>query len=129
MPVERVIKVRVALNRHIRSLGYHAQQRPNRRRHRPARRPNGRALEALEFACDRIRVKRIAAGGISKQILFGIDGNRQEEVESGLARLQSYPLVEQPEGIANAALFLASDTAAFITGHRLVFDSGEQAGS
>jgi enoyl-[acyl-carrier-protein] reductase (NADH) len=74
-------------------------------------------------------VKRIAAGGISKQILFGIDGNRQEEVESGLARLQSYPLVEQPEGIANAALFLASDTAAFITGHRLVFDSGEQAGS
>lgn len=55
--------------------------------------------------------------------------NSKEEVESGLARFEPYPLVGQPECIANAALFLASDTSAFITGHTLIFDGSEQAGS
>ncbi len=83
---------------------------------------------ALEFARDRIRVNCIAPGGISTPILFGIGGNNKEEVESGLLRFQPYPHVGQPEDIANAALFLASDAAAFITGHTLVVDGGATAG-
>jgi NAD(P)-dependent dehydrogenase (short-subunit alcohol dehydrogenase family) len=83
---------------------------------------------ALEFARDRIRVNCIAPGGISTPILFGVGGNSKEEVESGLMRFQPYPHVGQPEDIANAALFLASDAATFITGHTLVVDGGATAG-
>jgi NAD(P)-dependent dehydrogenase (short-subunit alcohol dehydrogenase family) len=83
---------------------------------------------ALEFARDRIRVNCIAPGGISTPILFGIGGNNKEEVEAGLMRFQPYPHVGQPEDIANAALFLASDAATFITGHTLVVDGGATAG-
>jgi NAD(P)-dependent dehydrogenase (short-subunit alcohol dehydrogenase family) len=83
---------------------------------------------ALEFARDRIRVNCIAPGGISTPILFGIGGSNKEEVDAGLERFQPYPHVGQPEDIANAALFLASDAAAFITGHTLVVDGGATAG-
>ena len=83
---------------------------------------------ALEFARDRIRVNCIAPGGISTPILFGMGGETTEEVESMLTRFQPYPHVGQPEDIANAALFLASDAAAFITGHTLVVDGGATAG-
>jgi len=83
---------------------------------------------ALEFARDRIRVNCIAPGGISTPILFGIGGNNKQEVDAGLANFQAYPHVGQPEDIANAALFLASDAAAFITGHTLVVDGGATAG-
>jgi NAD(P)-dependent dehydrogenase (short-subunit alcohol dehydrogenase family) len=83
---------------------------------------------ALEFARDSIRVNCIAPGGISTPILFGIAGSNKEEVESGLERAQPYPHVGQPQDIANAALFLASDAAEFITGHTLVVDGGATAG-
>jgi NAD(P)-dependent dehydrogenase (short-subunit alcohol dehydrogenase family) len=83
---------------------------------------------ALEFARDRIRVNCIAPGGISTPILFGVGGDSQKEVESMLAKYQPYPHVGQPEDIANAALFLASDAAVFITGHTLVVDGGATAG-
>jgi len=84
---------------------------------------------ALEFARDRIRVNCIAPGGISTPILFGIGGETKEEVDATLSRFQAYPHVGQPEDIANAALFLASDAAAFITGHTMVVDGGATAGS
>lgn len=83
---------------------------------------------ALEFARDRIRVNCIAPGGISTPILLGVGGGTQEEIESMLAKYQPYPHVGQPEDIANAALFLASDAAAFVTGHTLVVDGGATAG-
>jgi NAD(P)-dependent dehydrogenase (short-subunit alcohol dehydrogenase family) len=83
---------------------------------------------ALEFARDRIRVNCIAPGGISTPILFGIAGGNKEEVDSGLERVQPYPRVGQPQDIANAALFLASEAAAFITGHTLVVVGGATAG-
>ncbi len=83
---------------------------------------------ALEFARDRIRVNCIAPGGISTPILFGMAGSNKEEVDAGLTRFQPFPHVGQPEDIANAALFLASDAAEFITGHTLVVDGGATAG-
>lgn len=83
---------------------------------------------ALEFACDRIRVNCIAPGGISTPILYGFAGNNKAAVEEMLAKGQAYPRAGQPEDIANAALFLASDAAGFITGHTLVVDGGATAG-
>jgi len=83
---------------------------------------------ALEFANDRIRVNSIAPGGISTPILFGINGGDQAQVEANLERFQPYPRAGQPQDIANAALFLASDASEFITGHTLVVDGGATAG-
>jgi NAD(P)-dependent dehydrogenase (short-subunit alcohol dehydrogenase family) len=83
---------------------------------------------ALEFACDRIRVNCIAPGGISTPILYGFAGNNKAAVDAMLAQGQPYPRAGQPEDIANAALFLASDASQFITGHTLVVDGGATAG-
>jgi NAD(P)-dependent dehydrogenase (short-subunit alcohol dehydrogenase family) len=83
---------------------------------------------ALEFACDEIRVNCIAPGGISTPILYGFAGNNKDAVEAMLAKGQPYPRAGQPEDIANAALFLASDASQFITGQTIVVDGGATAG-
>jgi len=83
---------------------------------------------ALEFACDRIRVNCIAPGGISTPILYGFAGNNKDAVEAMLAKGQPYPRAGQPEDIANAALFLASEASQFITGQTIVVDGGATAG-
>jgi NAD(P)-dependent dehydrogenase (short-subunit alcohol dehydrogenase family) len=83
---------------------------------------------ALQLACDLIRVNAIAPGGVSTPIVWGGSANR-ETVEGFLLNAQPLPAVGQPLDIANAALFLASDAAAFITGHTLVVDGGATAGA
>jgi hypothetical protein len=45
-----------------------------------------------------------------------------------LTQGQPYPRAGQPDDIAQAALFLASDAAQFVTGHTLVVDGGATAG-
>ncbi len=82
---------------------------------------------AMEFAADKIRVNAIAPGGISTPIVYGL-ANNKDAVEEMLAKGQPYPRAGQPEDIANAALFLASDASQFITGHTLVVDGGATAG-
>ncbi|HZZ37056.1 MAG TPA: SDR family NAD(P)-dependent oxidoreductase [Caulobacteraceae bacterium] len=83
---------------------------------------------ALEFACDKIRVNCIAPGGISTPILFGVFSGSKEQVDATLERAQPIPRAGQPEDIAEAALFLASDASSFVTGHTLVVDGGAIAG-
>jgi NAD(P)-dependent dehydrogenase (short-subunit alcohol dehydrogenase family) len=83
---------------------------------------------ALQLARDFIRVNCIAPGGVSTPIVWNGTGNR-ETVESFLINAQPLPQVGQPLDIANAALFLASDAAGFITGHTLVVDGGATAGA
>lgn len=83
---------------------------------------------AIEFAADKIRVNCIAPGGISTPIVYGMAQNK-DAVEAMLAKGQPYPRAGQPEDIAQAALFLASDASEFITGHTLVVDGGATAGA
>ena len=45
-----------------------------------------------------------------------------------LEKAQPLPIAGQPEDIAQAALFLASDASRFVTGHCLVVDGGATAG-
>jgi NAD(P)-dependent dehydrogenase (short-subunit alcohol dehydrogenase family) len=75
-----------------------------------------------------IRVNAIAPGGVSTPIVWNGSGNR-EMVEGFLVNAQPLPQVGQPIDIANAALFLASDAAQFVTGHTLVVDGGATAGA
>jgi NAD(P)-dependent dehydrogenase (short-subunit alcohol dehydrogenase family) len=84
---------------------------------------------SIEFAADRIRVNCIAPGGISTPIVYGLGGGSREATEAMLARAQPIPRAGQPEDIAEAALFLASDASGFVTGHTLVVDGGATAGA
>lgn len=84
---------------------------------------------SIEFAADHIRVNCIAPGGVSTPIVYGLGGGNKEATEVWLAKAQPLPRAGQPEDIANAALFLATENAGFITGHTLVVDGGATAGA
>src|SRR5579872_2333584 len=84
---------------------------------------------SIEFAADMIRINCIAPGGISTPILaLGGGPFNKQATDAMLANFQPLPIAGQPEDIAEAALFLASDAARFITGHCLVVDGGATAG-
>jgi NAD(P)-dependent dehydrogenase (short-subunit alcohol dehydrogenase family) len=83
---------------------------------------------SIEFAADKIRINSIAPGGVSTPIL-GLGGRFDKAAaDAMLERAQPLPMAGQPEDIAQAALFLASDASRFITGHCLVVDGGATAG-
>jgi NAD(P)-dependent dehydrogenase (short-subunit alcohol dehydrogenase family) len=77
---------------------------------------------AIELGPSRIRVNAIAPGLVETRFSGAIVDNpdlRQRVVErTPLGRHA------QPDEIAGAALFLASDAASFVTGHTLVVDGG-----
>jgi NAD(P)-dependent dehydrogenase (short-subunit alcohol dehydrogenase family) len=83
---------------------------------------------SIEFAPDRIRINCIAPGGVSTPILGGGSNFNKEAADAALVNMQPLPIAGQPEDIAQAALFLASDASRFITGHCLVVDGGATAG-
>jgi len=76
---------------------------------------------ALELAEHRIRVNAICPGGILTPLLHR--GN-PELVKRRLDGLQPWPEAGTGENIAGAALFLASDDAAFVTGEAMLVDGG-----
>jgi NAD(P)-dependent dehydrogenase (short-subunit alcohol dehydrogenase family) len=84
---------------------------------------------AVDFGPLGVRVNAICPGlivheGNSRRGRRG-EGWQQDPFRAGLARVD-YPLGRwgTPQDIANAALFLASDEASFVTGHALVVDGG-----
>jgi NAD(P)-dependent dehydrogenase (short-subunit alcohol dehydrogenase family) len=82
---------------------------------------------ALKYGQDNVRVNTIAPGTIQTPIW----GERLKKDPTAFDKIARwYPLgrVGQPEDIANAALFLASDEASWITGINLPVDGGLTAG-
>ncbi len=75
---------------------------------------------ARDLGPDGIRVNAIAPGVISTDM---IGFAPREQLDASIARV---PLrrVGQPEDVADAVLFLASDAASYITGHVLAVDGG-----
>ena len=86
---------------------------------------------ALELGEHGIRVNCICPGIVATPLAAGSPKIGQEALDKlakGLARAQALGRVGQPEDIARAALWLASDEAEWITGHAQVVDGGAFAG-
>ncbi len=88
-------------------------------------------IAAVELGLFGIRANAIAPGGIATGIFgqaFGLSRNGAEKVgelmKKVLAEGQAIRRSGLPEDIANAALFLASDSSSFITGITLKVDGG-----
>ncbi|NIS01104.1 MAG: SDR family oxidoreductase, partial [Gemmatimonadetes bacterium] len=83
---------------------------------------------------ENIRVNVVCPGPVDTPML-GVFGSRPdspqrtlEEVREGAIRIVPLGRIGRPEEVANAALFLVSDEASFITGAALPVDGGFSAG-
>ena len=83
---------------------------------------------AIHFGDKGVRVNCIAPGTIRTPI-WGARVQKDPEVFEKIARWYPLGRVGEPEDIANAAVFLCSDDAAWITGVTLPVDGGLSAGS
>ncbi len=85
---------------------------------------------ALDHAGRNIRVNCICPGDTDTPMLRGEARQLGESDEHFLAEAADRPLqrIGQPEDIAQAALYLASDASSFVTGTALVVDGGGLAG-
>jgi len=94
---------------------------------------------AVELGEKGIRINTISPGPIATGIFGKAAGLDDDEADANpeyaeaaiatvLPRWQPLPHVRQPDDIAQAALFLASDAARLVTGHNLVVDGGICAG-
>ncbi len=77
---------------------------------------------AVELAPSNIRVNAIAPGLVETRFAAAIVANK--DLVDMEARRTPQARYAQPDEIAGAALFLASDAASFVTGHTLVVDGG-----
>ena len=78
-----------------------------------------------------IRVNSISPGGIVTGIFAknaGVEGSQAKKIEGAVrgvfATFQPLAQSGETDDIANAAVFLASDAAAFVNGHDMVVDGG-----
>ena len=89
----------------------------------------------MELAERNIRVNAICPGGIPTAIFAGSQASPHriektpEIVKPLLADGVPLRRAGSPEEIANAAVWLASDQAGYITGHELVVDGGMTCGA
>jgi len=84
---------------------------------------------AIDYGRKGIRVNAICPGFIDTPLMESVMGMPGlEEVRSRLEDAHQLGRFGTAEEIANAALFLASDEASFVTGHALVVDGGYTAG-
>lgn len=78
---------------------------------------------AVDHAADGIRVNALSPGPIGTERLAASWGSL-EAARKGMVDLQLVKRLGEPEEIARAALFLASDASSFMTGADLLVDGG-----
>ena len=81
---------------------------------------------ALELASDGIRVNALCPGATETKLYYEWLGSQAdaEKAKSDLAAKHPLGRIGQPEEMARAALYLASEDASFVTGHALLVDGG-----
>ncbi len=82
---------------------------------------------AAELVDRRIRVNTLTPGPIETPGLAGLapEGEQQRQLLDGLAASVPMKRLGQPDEVANAVLFLASDQSSFMTGAELFVDGGQ----
>ena len=86
---------------------------------------------ALDYAPENIRVLAVCPGTIDTNMVRTMAALEPGNIEDTLREWgKGHPIgrIGTGKDIANVVLFLASDAAAFITGHTLVVDGGATAG-
>ncbi|HYI93037.1 MAG TPA: SDR family NAD(P)-dependent oxidoreductase [Bryobacteraceae bacterium] len=81
---------------------------------------------AIDYADRQIRVNCICPGFVKTPFIQGLIADSDREKK--LTAMHPIGRLGEPEDIAKAVLFLASDDASWITGHALVVDGGFSAG-
>ncbi|MBU1376179.1 MAG: SDR family oxidoreductase [Alphaproteobacteria bacterium] len=81
---------------------------------------------ALEVKARRIRVNVLSPGPTDTPIIgkLGVDGDARPAFEAEIARVIPFGRLAGAEELARAAVFLASDDSAFVTGINLAVDGG-----
>jgi 2-keto-3-deoxy-L-fuconate dehydrogenase len=81
---------------------------------------------ALDYAADGVRVNAIAPGAVETPLLARGFGRRPdpEAAKEGSRQRHAMQRFGQPDEVAQAALYLASDASSFSTGTTLVVDGG-----
>lgn len=82
---------------------------------------------ALEYAKSGIRVNAVCPGPIDTPMLRGPGGERVDRFIGRMVAAQPGGRLGKPEEIAEAAVWLCSDAASFVTGHALSVDGGYMA--
>jgi NAD(P)-dependent dehydrogenase (short-subunit alcohol dehydrogenase family) len=82
---------------------------------------------ALENAKQNVRVNAVCPGVIHTAMIDRITG-KDKEVEKQYVSMEPIGRMGQPEEVADAVVWLCSDTASFITGVLLLVDGGWIAG-
>ncbi|MCS6768708.1 MAG: SDR family oxidoreductase [Candidatus Nitrosocaldus sp.] len=77
---------------------------------------------ALEYASYNIRCNCVCPGTVRSKFLEPY--LEDTETREGLSKLQPLGRIGEPEDVANAILYLASDSARWITGTMLIVDGG-----
>ena len=77
---------------------------------------------ATELAASKIRVNAIAPGFVDTKFASAVLKN--EVLLDEILRMTPLKRYAQPDEVAGGALYLASDSASYLTGHTLVIDGG-----
>jgi NAD(P)-dependent dehydrogenase (short-subunit alcohol dehydrogenase family) len=84
---------------------------------------------AIDYARQGVRVNCICPGFVETPLLQEVMGNPEmAAIREKVVDAHMLGRLGRPVEVANAALFLASDEASFVTGHSLVVDGGFTAG-
>lgn len=79
---------------------------------------------ALEYATKGIRVNAVCPGFIETPMLSAAGLLQNKDARAMLEGLHALNRLGQPDEVAQAVVFLASERASFITGHPLLVDGG-----
>jgi NAD(P)-dependent dehydrogenase (short-subunit alcohol dehydrogenase family) len=79
---------------------------------------------AREWAAEGIRVNELVPGPIATEMILPRTAAARKEFEHDMARQTLLGRVGTPDDLVGAALFLASDSSAFMTGQTIVVDGG-----
>jgi NAD(P)-dependent dehydrogenase (short-subunit alcohol dehydrogenase family) len=77
---------------------------------------------AVEYAARGVRVNALLPGAVDTPM--GRDVAHTEELRKFVASLNAMKRIAEPEELARAALFLASDASSFMTGEAMLVDGG-----